>query len=120
MVVANLTVVVKSVTFSTNQVDEPLGLVSLAGSERAILSPITGAYQVFMMLLPRDQFSIVKVCALTNIIRSTQKDQQKSFEVVATCLHQQKNHIMQYYLRQISVKRKEKGKRMKTYWSKHK
>ena len=36
LVVANLTVVVKSDTFSTNHVLDPPALVSFAGSERAI------------------------------------------------------------------------------------
>lgn len=40
-VVANLTVVVKTVTFSTNHVLDPDALVSLSGSEMAILSPVS-------------------------------------------------------------------------------
>lgn len=86
LVVANLTVVVKSVTFSTNQVDDPEGLVSLAGSERAILSPITKKYIVLIMLY-RDTFRRVKLKTLTNVIRTTQENEQKSFEVVATRLN---------------------------------
>jgi hypothetical protein len=39
LVEAKRTVVVNSVTCSTNQVDEPDGLVSLLGLESAILSP---------------------------------------------------------------------------------
>ena len=40
-VVANLTVVVNNVTRSTNQVEEPLGDVSVLGLDVAILSPIS-------------------------------------------------------------------------------
>ncbi len=42
-VVAKRTVVVNKVMLSTNQVEDPLGLVSLAGFDVAILSPISYA-----------------------------------------------------------------------------
>ncbi len=40
-VVANRTVVENKETFSTNQVDDPLGLVSVAGFEVAMRSPMS-------------------------------------------------------------------------------